>query len=69
MDTPEYHAAHGAFARLYAAEFRAARARVWPFQNWRAACRAGIAVTDALVEEFLALGAGMGDWMTADFRA
>jgi predicted phosphodiesterase len=69
METTEYHAAHGAFARLYAAEFRAARARVWPFQNWRAACRPDASMSDALVDEFLALGAEIGKWMTADFRA
>lgn len=68
LDAPEYHAAHGPFARLYAEEFRVGWVRIWPFQQWRAAVHPGTEISDALVDEWLALGDGMHEWTHADFR-
>lgn len=68
LDSPGYRAAHGPFARLYAEEFRVGWVRIWPFQDWRKQVHPDASVSDALVDEWLALGDEMAAWTHVDFR-
>jgi predicted phosphodiesterase len=62
-----YREAHGPFARLYEAEFRAASVRVWPFQTWRRIHHPDQPVTDSMVDDFLSLGMAMRQYVPDDF--
>ncbi|MDX2138652.1 MAG: metallophosphoesterase family protein [Chloroflexota bacterium] len=68
LDAPAYRAAHGPFARLYAEEFRTGRVCIWPFQDWRKQVHPDAPVSDALVDQWLALGDAMMLWTHVDFR-
>jgi predicted phosphodiesterase len=66
---PDYVHAHGAYARLYAAEFEHAHVYIWPFNRWRADACPGEPVTHALVDQFLALGEDVLKWVPEDFAS
>lgn len=68
LDAPDYREAHGAYARLYAEEFRSAEMRIYPFHRWHSARYPHQPVTEALVDEFLALESEMTLWTPEEFR-
>ncbi|MCL4248441.1 MAG: metallophosphoesterase family protein [Anaerolineae bacterium] len=67
LESDAYFAAHGAYAVLYTEEFRTARLRIWPFNQWRTQRYPGVTPTQAMTDEFLALGEGIWDYTHPDF--
>jgi predicted phosphodiesterase len=67
LESDAYRDVHGAYAALYTEEFRTARLRIWPFNQWRAQRYPGMPPTQAMTDEFLALGDGIWDYTHPDF--